>query len=366
MNHKGAGMCLQHFYHYIDHTLPLCELFNAPLLMDDFSLYFQTKILYPFKDINYIEPKGYSLHEILSPYSFLIYTELYRKHHGSFEFGELLFEGPARSVCAPHGNSDKGAHAFWMERYVDEDIVLIYGDKMERFFVEKGVHLERAVRCGNYRYAYYLKNRDFFDRKAEEELKKRRSTQCTLFYAPTWQMNNPTMQDPLDKSSLFDASSWIFDVPEEFCLIVKLHPNLYRFYPEEVLEIKKTVGFQPNVIFLEEGPLIYPYLAASDAYVGDFSSVGYDFLSFDRPLYFLNFNRRPLDDPGLSLYRAGRHFMPEEFPQFYQKIAAHFANDQTALSSVRQELYRDVFDDSALPFLKGAVENLLNQPEALL
>ncbi len=43
-----------------------------------------------------------------------------------------------------------------------------------------------------------------------------------------------------------------------------------------------------NVVLIEDFPLVYPLLAATDIYLGDVSSIGYDFLMFNRPMFLSN------------------------------------------------------------------------------
>ena len=69
------------------------------------------------------------------------------------------------------------------------------------------------------------------------------------------------------------------------------------------------------------------------------SSIGYDFLTFDRPMILLNTRRRDLkSDKGLTLHRCGTSLLPEEL----ESIEPKFEDGKSAL---RKELYRYTFAD---------------------
>ncbi len=100
----------------------------------------------------------------------------------------------------------------------------------------------------------------------------------TLLYAPTW-------QDGGGKSSFPRICPLLKTAPKEFTLLLKLHPHLYLQFPEEIAEMKAQIPEHVHVI--EDFPPIYPLLARVNLYIGDLSSIGYDFLSFKRPMLFL-------------------------------------------------------------------------------
>jgi CDP-glycerol glycerophosphotransferase (TagB/SpsB family) len=58
-------------------------------------------------------------------------------------------------------------------------------------------------------------------------------------------------------------------------------------------------------------------LERTDLYIGDMSSIGYDFLTFQRPMVFL---RKEKTEPTL-LMKAGVQLTLEEIPQLFSRIA---------------------------------------------
>ena len=74
------------------------------------------------------------------------------------------------------------------------------------------------------------------------------------------------------------------------------------------------------------------------------SSIGYDFLAFDRPLFFLNQNARdPLTDPGLYLFRCGIEIKKKTIDKIYKSIDDFFQFELRPFSEVRKDVYSYAF-----------------------
>ncbi|NGX47844.1 MAG: hypothetical protein K1000chlam3_01229, partial [Chlamydiae bacterium] len=117
----------------------------------------------------------------------------------------------------------------------------------------------------------------------------------------------------------------LLKAPKEFSLFVKLHSNLYQQFPEEIATLKKE-----GVQLIEDFPPIYPLLAKMDLYIGDMSSIGYDFLAFKRPMILL---------APSELTKVGRYVPLEEYSQLFTICAEELGK---ALSS--STLYEETFD----------------------
>ncbi|MCP5469749.1 MAG: CDP-glycerol glycerophosphotransferase family protein [Chlamydiales bacterium] len=291
---------------FLDHIIPLCDLLDMPLYAPDV---WEWTMLYP-----HVQKA-----EELESYDTFFYVEPSRLHERCFQFGNHFFDQKRRSVCGLHGNSNKCRDAFWAERFLEEDSVLLYGPYMQQFFEEKGVYsrLKNPIFCGNYRLCYYEKYKEHFHMKLPGEGKK-------ILYAPTWSFDGAT-----DNSPFFTCYRRLLDhVPSGFTVLVKLHPYMYRLHPQEVQRLIEKYVDNPRVYFLEETPLVYPILDQIDIYIGDYSSVGYDFLSFDRPLFFWSENVDP------HLLECGHKIQEGEiFSQL----------EKEGKSEKRQELYHHCF-----------------------
>ena len=124
----------------------------------------------------------------------------------------------------------------------------------------------------------------------------------TLLYAPTW-------RDADQATTFFDEiETLICDLTPDWNLIVKIHPLLPQRDPSFYYRIAALDDKRPNLIVVEKFPALYPILERVDAYLGDYSSIGYDALAFQIPLFFLR--REHL--PDARLHHCGQIINPKE------------------------------------------------------
>lgn len=327
----------------LDHLVPLCSLMEIPVLCQSQWMQNLVELYYPDIEALWDEGKDYCYDETLKDCDVVFTANPSRKYNGTFHFFDHVLRKKVRSVCSFHGQSDKKQTLFWLEKFADEDIVLSYGPYMKDFFQDKGI-LERIphiVTCGNYRYEYYLKYRSFFDALLTPHLFPENGKK-TLLYAPTWTHPNRKNEWRIEYSSFFHDYPYVLDhIPADFQVYVKLHPMLVLHFPQEVENLMTAYQERENIRFLNDMPLVYPLLAKADLYLGDFSSVGYDFLAFNRPLFFLSDGARSVEtDKGVYLHQTGTRLLPEDFSTLYQRLGAR---DQK--KEKREEVYRYGFGE---------------------
>ncbi|MBX7067128.1 MAG: CDP-glycerol glycerophosphotransferase family protein [Parachlamydiales bacterium] len=263
---KCAGLIFDDSRHYLDHLGPFCALARCPLICCEPEIAELAARFYPD-----LEVREFSK---LPKYTITCDTQ---------PFLQAAFPGQSTKILwLPHGNSDKG----WNSPFFDAlkgETAFVYGQRMIDFMGEKGV-FPKTVPIGNFRRQYFSK----MIGKPEGK---------TFLYAPTWDESNSFWKAfPLLAKQL----------PADCNLWVKLHPNtIKKFAPE--IEVLIGRYSQPNIEFLPDDPPIYPLLAKCSAYIGDMSSIGYDFLAFNRPMYFLNAN------PSLPLHGCGMAIDPSKF-----------------------------------------------------
>ena len=321
---RGIGILPGPRAQYIDHLVPLCHLMEIPLLVTDPVVHDLIERYYPPLELRLVEPEDYLLDEALEGFDLFFYVEFSRLGSGSFQFHEYLTKKKARSVISLHGNSDKFWQIYWSERLIDEDVFLAYGPQLLEMLELKGID-KKPIISGNYRLEYYKAHKNFFDSKIPFKKEK-----TTILYAPTWTSMNRKSELRVNYSSFFDVYHDVFEtIPDTFQLVVKLHPNTIRLMSLQVEEIKQTY---PHIHFINEYPPIYPLLNQIDIYLGDFSSIGYDFLYFDRPLFFFKTKvKTPLQNCGICIQEA-----------IYETI---LKNIEAAHSEKRKELYRHAYGD---------------------
>jgi hypothetical protein len=311
---------------FVDHLAPLCSLLDVPYLFLDPLTFKQCKKLYPFTDLKLINPLDLLENNLIKQFDTLIYSQCMLRDEFKSNYPGM------QSVFVPHGNSDKGHSTDEMRLLLEPDIVCLYGQRMIDYLKEKGVydHLKATLITGNWRVVYW----QYYKKQYEDILKK---TTLNLFpklnkrvlYAPTW--------DDLDGTFFKYVEKIITTLPPSYELVIKLHPYLLEGYFGKIEVIKDKFASKKNVFFLTDMPLIYPLLETIDIYIGDMSSIGYDFLYFDKPLYFVSNHK----DKQFHLFNSGVLVDIDSIGSIYEREA----DDINNFSKKRKEIYNYTFGE---------------------
>ena len=229
------------------------------------------------------------------------------------------------SIWLPHGNSDKGHTSLHMEGLKHDTHALLYGERMVEFLKLKGsfAQLKKVVRVGNFRKTYFLKHRHFY-----EELLP---AHPFILYAPTW-------KDQEGGSSAHAVLPFLLEnIPEPYTLVIKPHPNLTDGVVEKLL---LRAEITPSVYVLHSFPPVYPLLDKMAFYIGDTSSIGYDALFFNKPLFFIAPPGKDLSHPSFHLFRAGHVLTPSDYPLLYTKLVKEMPYEGIAF---RENLYLQTY-----------------------
>ncbi len=339
-NRKCAGLLYGNEPHHIDHLAIICHIMAIPLLVTDEEIERAVKKYYPKVDVillDYLTIANF----LVSTYDIIFYSIPRDLFDEIFFFAQKLLQKKIHTIWCPHGNSDKGNNIPYLEALKKEEIALVYGPKMIDFLKRKGVfnQLKASVITGNFRLQFYLKNKAFYDNLvAREILRKLPSAEKTLLYAPTW-------QDYEKSSSFYDATIPLIEhLPENWNLIIKPHPNLSAQDEFKIQELCERYESHSQVLFLNHFPPIYPLLNSVDMYIGDMSSIGYDFLYFDKPLFFLNQTKKDAQtDLGTYLFRCGVQIEPEHYDQIHDIIARFLSLNISDFSKIRAQVYHETF-----------------------
>lgn len=288
----SAGLIYGPEFHHLDHLAPLCSQMGIPLILTDDALAEQACFFYPDLKILHWDP-FLAPERLVAEFDTIYYSTPRVLFDEVFFFAQAFQNKRIKTIWCPHGNSDKGRASPFMEALVHEEELLTYGPRIERFLREKGIKAP-MTRIGNYRLAYFQRHKEFYQTLLPKKEKP------TILYAPTWQDQ--------EKNSSFPALwPYLLQAPKHYELIVKLHPNLYLQYPEEIEQLKSQVEI------LENFPPVYPILDRTDLYIGDMSSIGYDFLAFKRPMILLGQS---------ELTRVGKYLSPEEYASLFEVCEA--------------------------------------------
>ncbi|KIC70882.1 CDP-glycerol glycerophosphotransferase family protein [Candidatus Protochlamydia amoebophila] len=336
-----VGLNPNSYVHLTEHLAPLCVAMGMPLLLTDEKHAINSQKLYPQLKILLHDWEDVTPRYLIENFDVFFQSEPWHRHdfYAKFQGLEKAFQKEVRNVHCPHGFSDK---IFWLEKSVWEDIVLIYGQNMLDLFKDFKIlnHLNVAPRTGNYRYLYYKMFQTHFDSIAEELVWGRfKKKQTTILYAPTCHDQDHT-------TSFMHAQAIFENLPEDYNLLVKIHPALEETDGPALYQMIGKYEKKENIIFVQDFPVIYPLLARSDIYLGDMSSIGYDFLTFNRPMFFLNQRKRDVQqDRNLFLYRCGFEIQPHNYTQFYQILEKELCFDQARYDQIRQDTYQYTFGE---------------------
>lgn len=266
-----AGLIFDDSLHYLDHLAPFCALAGYPLIVCEPELAEMAIRFYPGLVVKQIGWRNLTLPKVTITC-------------GSQPILRAAFPGQTTQILwLPHGNSDKGWNGPYFE-VLQGETALVYGQRMIDFMAEKKV-FPKTIRIGNFRWEYFCKTAQ---KKIEDK---------NFLYAPTW-----------DNDFFWEAFPKLAKrLPEDCNLWVKFHPNTARKFAPEIEVLIGRFAARKNIHFLPDEPPIYPLLAQAAAYIGDMSSIGYDFLTFGRPMFFLQANR------ALPLHQCGEAIDPDLF-----------------------------------------------------
>lgn len=317
--------------HYIDHLAPLAILFDLPLLYthQEFGPLFST--FYPTLKANRVLLSNWD--EVLSKFDTLITCEPQSLVKPYLSIPSHLAKKEIELIWCPHGNSDKGEHSYFMEALKEEKHALVYGDKMIDFLKAKGAfeNISSLKVLGNYRHAYFKKyQKPFLAQKPKTPV---------IVYAPSWHSKAGETQLINELKMLTHLSSYQF--------LIKLHPNTLKRGDPSLLRIIYQMEDLPHITLIPDIPPIYPILASSDIYIGDVSSIGYDFLTFNKPLLFLyHKDKDHLPLGPLTLQKGGTTLEPKTSSELEKAICFALENP-TLQEKERGFLYQYTFNTLA-------------------
>lgn len=222
---------------------------------------------------------------------------------------------------------------------------------MIAFLQEKNAfsQLKACIKVGNFRHLFYLYHQHFYDKLVKKEvLRLLPEASRTLLYAPTW-------QDYENCSSFHEATEFLVrNLPQNWNLILKLHPNLLK---KDILKTESICALcedNPHTLVLSDFPPIYPLLEHIDIYLGDYSSIGYDFLTLNRPLFFCHpKNKEKISG---SLFTCGPVITHDAYETLYNTIRSYPETNDPFISK-REQLYQQTFHP--MPNLKAVEETIL-------
>lgn len=319
----------------LDHLIPLCDLFHIPLILDSVRVYNLATQYYPTTKlilIGSLECVPY-----ISNFDLFFVSEKYMAPSLQATC-RLLFGKDIDFFYCPHGNSDKGFIDLTMNQLTFHKLSLIYGEQMRQRIQEIGLssQVHALVVMGNIRKRFYKKHEFFFNSIIKTTISSNPKVIRHVFlYAPSW-------QDTENSTSFFTVcKSLIEHISPSDYLIIKIHPLLITHNLGYVTHIYENYKIKKNIEFITDNPLIYPLLEHIDIYLGDISSIGYDFLFFNRPMFFFDMRITPPSE-SRSLFQCGMEVPPQCFKNPYPFIFSTLSENRKK-SITREKMYNFVF-----------------------
>jgi len=311
---------------YVDHLVPICLELNIPLIMSEKMLYKLVEKYYPpitLKHSNFVYLYTYYFPQIKNLFSCL-YGPTFKQ-----VFGKMT---SFKHFWLPHGYSDKALYSHTIYGPLDKETdLLLYSNKMiDEVRKSKVTSTTRCHILKNYRYYHFLKNKAFYLQKIAPYIPQ--TSKKIILYAPTWNDYNSL-------GSFNNFSKFLKVLTKDYFVVCKWHPNLLKQRPEKIDELEKMLE-NHDISFIHNCPLIYPLLSKVDLYLGDASSIGYDFLTFERPMVFLSEH-----DDNLPLYECGITLSKKEYPTIDQAVKKAFLTHKDLYLSKQQKLYQEVFGE---------------------
>lgn len=288
-------------FHLLDHIAPLAEILGIPLMTTEEKNFLFAQKYYPEVKTEYVEHIDSHFKFIANHFEVLFECKYWAPHLS--DLFKTLYQKHLKLIFCPHGFSDKGLHLPVLEPYRYQEGVLLYGKNHIQMLKKLNIWpLKSYVEIGNYRYLYYLKHQKFLDDLAQKEIFSHfLKNQPLVFYAPTW-------NDAENSTSFFSYFEWLLShFPDHYNLLIKVHPLLEQRDPVKYYRLEGLLANKPNILLVSEFPPVYPLLKRADLFIGDFSSVGYDFLKFQKPMYFF-----PSHLNLQSLQNCGKILEPKE------------------------------------------------------
>jgi teichoic acid glycerol-phosphate primase len=335
---KGCAFVADANFHLLDHMAPLASLWNIPLIVNDEETANLAKMYYPDVQIRLWPDIAFRLQEIADEFDTLVNCQYWEPSlKNCFQ---TVYKKEMQLIFCPHGQSDKGYKSPLLEYYRFQDAILLYGQLLKDMLIELNVWDETKphIQVGNYRLHYHRLNKAREESLAQQHLfSKLEPSNQTLLYAPTWNDG--------DRATTFflQAERLIRELPSHWNLIIKLHPLLPERNPALFFQLTALEEKRPNFVVLLHFPMIYAILEKIDAYLGDYSSIGYDVLAFNHPMFFWRLPHLP----AARLHTCGQILDPSKNPWHQIEQGMKRSTDFTAK---QKSLYEYAFTHS----LEGA------------
>lgn len=123
-----------------------------------------------------------------------------------------------------------------------------------------------------------------------------------ILYAPTFRDNE--VKSP---KCMIDFDRWVSETDDNTVLLIRLHPHVSAAYDDA--NLKKYNGKVVNVSSYDD---VNTLLFVSDALITDYSSIIFEYILLNRPMYFYAYDLRLFTDDDRGFYENYEEYVPGE------------------------------------------------------
>ena len=339
---KIAALISGSFLHYLDHLASFCQWLHIPLIVNDPKIANKARKYYPHLFLIYCEYEH--TFPLLCKYDFIVQCHNLSWFENEFFFDLYKTQKKIHLGWLGHGFSDKVEVSSCFKGLQEEKFLLLYGPYVQQHVQKQNISLPFCY-TGHFRYHHYQKNKKLYDQIFFQTRPSIDTNRPSLLYAPTW-------KDYDRLTSLHDnIFPCLLALSKYYNVMIKLHPNTFTKNVCIKIKLQEFQQNNKNIILLDNIPLIFPILDFCSALLCDFSSIGYDFLAFDKPLFFLNPHKQIT-----SLMQCGHVITEKEI-----MIAPQLLQKKDPFAKARKHLYAKTFGKKQLSasFIKNRISNFL-------
>lgn len=121
-----------------------------------------------------------------------------------------------------------------------------------------------------------------------------------ILYAPTFRDNE--VGDP---KCMLDFDRWVSEADDDMVLLIRLHPHVSAAYDD--VSLRKYNGKVLNVSSYDD---VNTLLFVSDALITDYSSIIFEYILLDRPMYFYAYDLKLFEDDDRGFYENYEEYVP--------------------------------------------------------
>ena len=170
-----------------------------------------------------------------------------------------------------------------------------------------------------------------------------------LLYAPTFrdgEKHHPKLH--------LDMDALMANLPEDYVLLLRLHPFVAEAYAKDhpVEEMQINQG-STRVVLVSEYPDLNELLCVSDALITDYSSIVFEYVLLNRPMYFVTDDLDEFSDHGRGFYEPYEEFVPGMVTSDMELLAEQLVNDFSGEESETWKAKRKQFTSKYYEKLDG-------------